>query len=97
MSRYAKMIAEDRRLVLLQALSEAPDYALRETIMLRLLEDDRLAISQDGLREELRWLADRGLLTVEYHDDVQAARITARGVDVAAGRERVDGIARPRP
>ena len=97
MSRYAEMVAEDRRLILLQALHEVPDYALRETTMLRLLEGERLAIDQDGLRRELRHLADEGLLEIEYHDGVQAARITARGADVAAGRTRVSGIARPRP
>ncbi|OBS10800.1 VpaChn25_0724 family phage protein [Acidihalobacter prosperus] len=97
MSRYADLVAEDRRLVLLQALTESPDYALRETVLLRLLEGERLAIGQDGLREELRWLADCGALTIEYHDGIQAARITARGADIAAGRTRVEGIARPRP
>lgn len=95
--KYAELVAADRRLVLLQALHEAPDYALRETILIRLLEGERLAIGQHELRTELRWLADRGLVDVEFHDDVQAARITARGLDAAVGRTEVDGVARPRP
>lgn len=97
MSNYTKMIAEDRRLVLLQALAESADYALRETVLVRLLAGERLAIGTDALRTELRWLADRGLIDIEYHDDVQAARITVRGLDVANGHTLVEGIARPRP
>lgn len=97
MSDYADMIAQDRRLVLLQALDQAPDYALRETTLKRLLDGERLAASTDHLRRELRWLADRGLIDIEYHDGVQAARITERGIDVAVGITRIDGIARVRP
>ncbi|MHB9021316.1 MAG: VpaChn25_0724 family phage protein [Halothiobacillus sp.] len=97
MKKYAEIIAEDRRLVLLQALNESPDYALRETVLVRLLAGERLAIGTDDLRIELRWLADRGLVDVEYHDEVQAARITVRGIDVANGHMQVEGIARPRP
>lgn len=97
MMDYAALMAADRRLVLLQALSTAPDYALRETVLGRLLAGERLALGRDALRAELAWLSDRGLLTVEYHDDVWAPRITARGADVAAGRLIVDGIERPRP
>jgi len=95
--RYEELVAADRRLLILQALEQAPDYALRETVLMRLLEGERLAVGQDALRGELAWLADRGLVTVEYHDAVQAARITARGADVATGRSAVDGVERPRP
>lgn len=97
MSKYTEMINEDRRLVLLQALAQSPDYALRETVLVRLLAGERLAIGTDALRAELRWLADRGLVDIEFHDEVQAARITVRGIDVANGHVLVDGIARPRP
>lgn len=97
MNKYADLVTEDRRLVLLQALAESPDYALRETVLVRLLAGERLAIGTDALRGELRWLADRGLIDIEFHDDVQAARITIRGVDVANGHTQVDDIARPRP
>lgn len=97
MSKYKDLVAQDRRLVLLQALNESPDYALRETVLVRLLAGERLAIGTDALRAELRWLADRGLVDIEFHDDVQAARITVRGIDVANGHVLVDGIARPRP
>lgn len=97
MSKYKDLVAQDRRLVLLQALTESPDYALRETVLVRLLAGERLAIGTDDLRTELRWLSDRGLVDIEFHDDVQAVRITVRGVDVANGHMLVDGIARPRP
>lgn len=95
--KLADLMAADRRLLLLQALSTAPDYALRETVLSRLLDGERLALGQDALRAEFTWLSDRGLVTVEYHDDVWAVRITARGVDVATGRTVIDGVERPRP
>ena len=97
MSKYKDLVAQDRRLVLLQALAQSPDYALRETVLVRLLAGERLAIGVYDLRTEMRWLADRGLVDIEFHDEVQAARITLRGVDVAHGHTLVDGIARPRP
>ena len=97
MSKYADLINQDRRLVLLQALAQAPDYALRETVLVRLLAGERLAIGSDDLRTELRWLADRGLITIEYHDDIQAARITQRGLDAAAGLVVIAEVARGRP
>lgn len=95
--KYDELMAQDRRLVLLQALIQAPDYAMRETVLIRLLEGQRLAIGRDELRIEMRWLSNLGLVDVEYFGDVQAARITPRGIDVAAGRTLVDGIARPQP
>ena len=97
MTHYRDLIAADRRLVMLRAMAEVPDYALRETVLIRLLEGERLALGQTELREEFTWLADRGLITVEYHDDIQVGRITPRGLDAAAGRVAVDGVARPRP
>lgn len=94
---YKQLMESERRLVLLQGLLQAPDYALRETVLIRLLEGQRLAIGRDDLRLELRWLSDIGLVDIDYFGDVQAARITPRGIDVASGRTLIDGIARPQP
>jgi tRNA A22 N-methylase len=44
------------------------------------------------VRLELLWLADAKLLIAEEQEHYTAARITADGLDVAAGRLVVDGV-----
>lgn len=52
--------------------------------------------SGELLRAELRWLAERGLVTVRsIGGALDAAAITERGADVAAGRQRLTGVAWP--
>ena len=90
--------AEHLRLAVLQLLQVDYGYAHNELILQRALEQVGHGVSGDRLRGELAWLAEQGLIVVE---DVcgllHLARITARGADVALGRARVPGVARPRP
>jgi DNA-binding transcriptional ArsR family regulator len=98
MSRFAALLAEDRRLIILRALSEDHDYALNDFILKRALASLGHEVSRDVLRGDLTWLADQRLITVRKLDDgvIWVARATEDGVDVARGRPH-PGVARPLP
>ncbi len=59
---------------------------------------DRLAyprLARETVREDISFLAQRGLVKEEWIDDFLIAHITKRGVEVAEGRITVDDIAAP--
>ncbi len=98
---YDKLLIADLRLTILQLLEEAPEYAHNEYVLGSALARLRLGISTDLLHGELAWLDEQGLIKLESVDgpgiNVRTAQLTRRGEDVALGRARVPGIARPRP
>ena len=49
------------------------------------------------LRSQLEWLRDALLIDLDQSADPWLAKITRRGLDVAAGKTRVAGVARPLP
>lgn len=53
-------------------------------------------IDRAGMRAELDWLAERGLVRIEDGDTVTVA-LTDRGAEVASGDATVDGVERLRP
>lgn len=93
----SEIVTEHQRLVLLQVLEEDADYAQNETVLQTALSAVGHGISGDRLRTELAWLAEQGLVTIESVAGLQVAKLTNRGEDVALGRTRVPGVARPRP
>ena len=94
---YREILAAERRLLILQGLAEADGYSLRETVLGKLLEAQGENIGHVRLRAQLEWLRDALLIELEQDGDTWLARITRRGLDVAAGRSRVAGVARPIP
>lgn len=93
---YADVVASDQRLVILQALEQDADYSHNEHVLRSVCASVGHNVSRDRLRTELNWLAEQGLISVEETAGTQVARLTARGEDVAQGRARVPGVARPR-
>lgn len=98
MSRFAALLAEDRRLSILRALAEDHDYALNDFILKRALASLGHEVSRDMLRADLAWLKDQRLITIRELNDgaVWVARATEDGIDVAGGRPH-PGVARPAP
>ena len=100
---YAALLAETARLAVLQVLAEAAEYRHNEHLIRGALEELGLTPSADALRAHLAWLEEQGLVAVEClaaprgGSGLRIARLTERGADVAAGRARVPGVARPRP
>ena len=95
--RLTEIIAADRRLAILQALEEDPDYSHNEMVLRAALGTLGHNLSHDLLRSELAWLAEQGLITITTVADVQVARLTARGEDVGLGHAHVPGVRRPGP
>ena len=94
---FAQALSEDRRLVLLRFLAEAPGYSANESLLTDCLRGVGHNVSRDQVRTDLAWLAEQGLLTLEEIADIRMARINQRGVDTAHGRAIAPGVKRPSP
>ena len=94
---FAKMVSEDRRLVVLKLLAGADEYSCNHHLLHTALPGLGHNCSEDTLLTELDWLAEQGLVTREKIGGVTIAKLTGRGEDVQAGRARVTGVKRPRP
>lgn len=98
MKGFAEHLARDRRLVILRLLAEAAGYAANESILHSVLENFGHHVARDTVRGDLTWLDEQSLVTLEtVAGDVMVARITARGMDIAAGRARHPGVKKPGP
>ncbi|MBA2411074.1 MAG: ArsR family transcriptional regulator [Gammaproteobacteria bacterium] len=94
---YAEQLAADRRLTILKLLADSAGYSANEYLLQSALEGFGHAVGQDLLRTELAWLAEQSLVAVLDVAQVNIAKLTARGGDVAAGRISVPGVKRPGP
>ncbi|WP_028586677.1 hypothetical protein [Desulfocurvus vexinensis] len=94
---YATLLQENRRLEILRALAQDPDYELNAPLLQDVLRLTGLGASADQVRTDVAWLAEQGLVTVRSLETVPLVRLTGRGCDVAAGLALVPGVARPRP
>lgn len=95
---FASFEAEHIRLAILNLLDQDADYSHNEHILAGALDELGFRLSQDRLRTECSWLAEQALINLEQvTGSVWVASLTSRGHDVASGRSRTPGIARPRP
>lgn len=86
----------DRRLSILLLLAQDAQGSANELLLQDALPNLGHDPSLDAVRADLAFLADCGLVTTTSLHDLVAARITARGEDVAAGRVTVPGVKKPR-
>ena len=91
---FAEFATEDRRLLILLALAEAPGYTLPARLLQAFMGGKGQRASYDQVRGDLAWLEEQGLLKVQGED---IATLSPRGLDVGADRARCPGVARPRP
>ena len=94
---FAQALEEDRRLAILLLLSEAPGWQANSSVLQTALQHFAHNVSRDRIHADLAWLAEQGLMTVETLFSIQVAVLTARGLDVAAGRAILPGVKRPQP
>ncbi|MCB1832083.1 MAG: ArsR family transcriptional regulator [Geminicoccaceae bacterium] len=94
---FAQALTEDRRLVILRFLSEAPGYSANDSMLADCLRSIGHNPSRDQVRGDIAWLAEQGLLTVDEIASIMLATVTERGGDCAAGRVIVPGVKRPSP
>ena len=90
------MLDGDRRLRILQVISEDAGYAHNEILIRKALLLAGHELTKHEIREQLEWLDERGLVTYELLA-VAIVRITALGVEAARGEREIDGVAVPLP
>jgi len=94
---FAHHLTEDRRLVILRLLAEAPGYSANESILHSAIQGFGHSVSRDMVRTDLAWLQEQELLTTEDLASIRVATLTQRGLDVSAARATVPGVKRPSP
>jgi hypothetical protein len=96
---FAAFLAEDRRLVILRVLREAPAYAANGSVLHAAIGRLGHDVARDLVRSDVAWLAEQGLVKVEEiaGAGVTVATLTERGLDVAEARAVVPGVRRPAP
>ena len=88
----------NQRIIMLQMMAGDNDYSLNNHILQRVLVEFGHGISLAKTDEEIDWLADRELVTVDdLANGMRVAKLTRLGLDVANGHERIDGVDRPGP
>lgn len=92
---YAQIVAEERRLLILQLLEATkPDYCANSHNLREGLASLTHKLSRDQIHTELAWLAEQGLLAVDTAGPVVIATLSSRGLDVAQGTSSVPGVKR---
>lgn len=97
MNNFARLLSEDRRLVLLRVLDRAPGSEANHYILRSALDSMGHNVGHDAVLTELAWLQEQGLLTTETLGAMTVAHLTSRGQDVAQGRALVPGVKKPVP
>lgn len=94
---YRTHFAEHLRLTLLRLLDAASACTLNDSLLRDAAASYGINASRDQVRQELAWLEQAGLITMQDLSVLKIATLTERGCEVAAGRERVPGVQRPTP
>lgn len=88
-------IEQDRRRMILAALSLQAGYTLAIRALKSPLQTAGYSATADRLRTDCTWLAEQGLAEVDLAADV--VRLTDRGLEVALGDATTPGVGRPTP
>ena len=97
MKDYQQTVSEDRRLLILRALSNSNGYKASILLLKSFLQSCGHNVSGDVVGTELYWLAEQGLLRVDHQGEVGTAKLLTRGLNVANGESQVPGVRRPLP
>lgn len=92
---FQDYLRRDVRLVILRVLSEMPEYRANSSVITNVLDQFGHAVTRDQVKTELRWLEEQGLIQLSEVGSVLVATLLERGQDVARGRAKVDGVAKP--
>lgn len=94
---FSRLQTEHLRLTILSLLKQVPTYELQEEILRWGVNEMGCPASRDALRVQFAWMEEQGLLAVHELAGVKLAKLTNRGLDVAAGLALTPGVARPAP
>lgn len=85
------------RLLILRALVDAPGCIANASILKSIAQSLGLPATRDQIHTAITWLAEQALVERTEVGALVVARLTEGGQDVAEGRARCDGVARPSP
>lgn len=91
MNKYNELLAENQRLLILQALVSAPGYSANEFLLQSHLVNNGLGASLADLKTQIQWLDDRALLTASELN----IKLTQAGLDAANNLIKIKGVAAP--
>lgn len=94
---YTDAVTEDRRLLILRALSQANGYTASARLLNSFLKSFGQNVSHDLVVGELAWLAEQRLVELRLETSESIATLTVRGLDVVSGAAKVPGVRRPMP
>lgn len=96
MSTMDRIIREEARLIILQALAEQPDGRLNSELLRKTLAAIfGISKSRDWVHDELRHLTELGAVKLHGTESLRIAMLTAKGADHVERSIVIEGIKRP--
>ena len=97
MSTYVGTLSKHRRLTILKFLTDSPEYTSNASILVEVCNQFGVTTTRDQVAGDIAWLKEQDMVDYADHGDFIVVNATARGVEIAQGRARHDGVQRPRP
>ncbi len=98
MKKLDNVFSPNRRIIILQFLQGDNDYSLNNGMLQKVLIEFGHGVSLEDTNKEITWLEEKGLVTVEtLSKTMTLVKLTRKGLDVAEGHARIDGVERPAP
>lgn len=98
MTSFAARLRADARLAILRILAQDPGYSHNHSVLRDAVEfGTAITLSEDEIKDHLAWLENEALVETEIVGRFTLAKLTDKGLSVAEGKTRIDGISRPRP
>lgn len=91
-----KHLYPEARVTILQLLDNAPHGSVNAQMLTTLLQSTAAQLWLDQVKEQLSWLEEQKLVTLEEMGGMLLATITDQGGLVARGLDRHEGVDRPR-
>jgi len=90
--------AEDRRRTILDLLADDQDHMTSVAMLYRAIPHTNTLhknVAITTVRDDVRWLEKRMLVTLKIEDAEIYVTLTQRGKEVSEGRQTVQGVAKP--
>ncbi len=97
MSDYVETLSRHRRLTILRFLADSPEYTSNVSILEEVCNEFGVTSNRDQVITDLEWLREQGFVSYDGKGDFIVVTATQRGVEIAEGKARHEGVQRPRP